>query len=387
MPVDRKRKFQLPTKTSKDQDTALAKPLEGRYLIKGGPGTGKSVVALLRARQLSQESKAYHFLVYNKTLLEANKHLFGNNLQASTWESWFRQLYRIIFSDDIPSISQENGYRAIDWEKVSTNIQELNNDFKLDDYPYLVIDEGQDMPPVFYKALINLGFENIYVVADQNQQLEPNRNSTIEEIQTELNISDEETQVLTTNYRNTYPIALLALAFYTGDPANRPLEMPKNTESAHMPELLKYQDIIRLAENLLRRADTHPRKLFGVITPNNAVRETLLNALNLSNPKLDNDKAPVRTYSNQQYTDLDFGMGGIMVINTQSCKGLEFDTAILADIDLNTPRNNTDQLMKRFYVMVARARDRVYLLRNGQAAAHVEIILPPEDILARRAIP
>ena len=45
-----KRTFKLPgvQDLNKDQDSVLMLPKEGMHLVVGGPGTGKSVVALLR---------------------------------------------------------------------------------------------------------------------------------------------------------------------------------------------------------------------------------------------------------------------------------------------------------------------------------------------------
>ena len=62
-----KRRFRLPgiQDLSKEQEDARALPMEGQHLIVGGPGTGKSILALLRARRLSQEDAQYVFLVYN----------------------------------------------------------------------------------------------------------------------------------------------------------------------------------------------------------------------------------------------------------------------------------------------------------------------------------
>jgi hypothetical protein len=64
MPVDRTRRFALPgiQDLNKDQDEALARPLAGQHLIIGGPGTGKSVVALLRAKRLATSEKTYRTL-------------------------------------------------------------------------------------------------------------------------------------------------------------------------------------------------------------------------------------------------------------------------------------------------------------------------------------
>jgi DNA helicase-2/ATP-dependent DNA helicase PcrA len=50
-----KREFNLPgiQDLSKEQEDARALPKQGQHLIIGGPGTGKSVLALLRSRTAS----------------------------------------------------------------------------------------------------------------------------------------------------------------------------------------------------------------------------------------------------------------------------------------------------------------------------------------------
>ena len=74
-----------------------------------------------------------------------------------------------------------------------------------------------------------------------------------------------------------------------------------------------------------------------------------------------------------------------MVINAQSCKGLEFDTAILADIDQHQPKRDPHALKARFYVMVARAREQVILLRTGNVCSAVDQLLPTDPtILVRK---
>ena len=74
-----------------------------------------------------------------------------------------------------------------------------------------------------------------------------------------------------------------------------------------------------------------------------------------------------------------------MIINANACKGLEFDVAILADIDAHQPRNNDDTLKKRFYVMVTRAREQTILLRTGAANPVVDKLLPADPaVLVRR---
>lgn len=394
MLVDRNRKFSLPGihELNKDQDEALAMPMEGQHFIVGGPGTGKSVVALLRARKLKEANRTYGTLVFNKLLHHSNRHLFGSEQQfaAETWDSWFRRYFKKRLKTHIPTLEPEypGGYCPIDWAAVEQLAQSLDYIENQSD-KFLVIDEGQDMPPAFYRVLAHLGFENFYVTADQNQQIHPDKCSSRQDIENTLAIEPGDTLELKTNYRNTHPIALLAQYFFPADPASPKPALPELIPAA-TPELWTYgtastATLSVIADNILQMSDRNPRKLIGIITPNNEVRKKFNNALRQASPRLDNDKPPIQTFVSGQREMPNFGQGGIMIINAQSCKGLEFDTAVLADIDQHQPKRDPYTLKARFYVMVARARDQVMLLRTGNICPVIEELLPTDPtILVRK---
>lgn len=393
MSVDRKRRFVLPgiQDLNRDQDRALALPLKGQHLIIGGPGTGKSVVVLLRARRLARNKKEYRTLVFNHLLDHSNRHLFGDDqmLSAKTWMSWFVDIFKHFYGET-PRLPPANGsdFRPIDWERVEALLHDIPPKEALGER-YLVIDEGQDMPPAFYRALVNLGFENFYVAADQNQQIHPEQCSARQDIETELGLKAGATLELKTNYRNTRPIARLAQSFYPDDPASPRPDLPAARTSALTPELWIYDvegkpTLGDIADRILQLSDRQPRKLIGVITPNNVVRTNFLNALRTASPRLDNDRPPIQTFESGQKQQLDFGEGGVMVINAQSCKGLEFDVAILADIDEHQPKWDLHVLKARFYVMTARAREQLILLRRGTPCPVIEDLLPADDTLLVR---
>ena len=389
MPVDRARKFNLPGihELNKDQDEALALPVEGQNLIVGGPGTGKSVVSLLRARRLSEEKKFYISLVYNHLLDQSNRYLFGSveHLYSYTWDKWVRKLIRECLKYLPAHEENSGGYRQINWEVVEEQIQALE-DIEIQSDQFLIIDEGQDMPPAFYRTLTLLGFENFYVAADQNQQIHPDKCSSRQDIENSLAIKPGETLELKTNYRNTRPIALLAQHFYPADPASPRPDLPDLIPAA-TPELITYdkETFPALASTILQLSDRNPRKLIGIITPNNDVRKKFTEGLNLASPRLDNEKPFIQTYDSKNQQILNFNDGGIMVINAQSCKGLEFDTVILADIDQHQPKGDSYALKARFYVMVARAREQVMLLRTGSVCPVVDGLLPTDpSVLARK---
>ncbi|RLJ15974.1 hypothetical protein DJ031_16950 [bacterium endosymbiont of Escarpia laminata] len=387
-----KRIFKLPgiQDLSKDQEDARALPKSGRHLIIGGPGTGKSVLALLRSRRHHKDKEGYVFLVYNKLLNQASRQLFGAKLESQQWQSWFMRNYREITGEPIPLQPSQPGrtWQDIDWVGVLDAITKLEEQLPAQDFPYLVIDEGQDMPPQFYQALLNLGFEEFYVVADQNQQIEPDKNSTRQEIQNVLAIDPNDLIELQHNYRNTYSIARLAREFYTGDPASPPPDLPKSKHSAKRPLLFEYNNnqFQPMIKRILKMADLNPNRLIGVITPNNKVRRRYFDALKISDVQLDNERPRIETYQSGKDAELLFDEGGIMVINAQSCKGLEFDTVFLADINEHYLNSSMpDQKKRLFYVMVARAIDSVIMLKEADKHCPVEAILPKDpDVLERK---
>ncbi len=385
-----KREFSLPgiQDLSKEQEDARALPKQGQHLIIGGPGTGKSVLALLRSRRHQQDKDDYVFLVYNKLLNQASRQLFGMELFSQQWQSWFASIFKTATGEVLPKLPQNgNGWQEIDWVRASEIIAALPHLEEIK-HPFLIIDEGQDMPPEFYQALLNLGFENFYVVADQNQQIVLGQNSARQDIQNVLSIPGDVIE-LQDNYRNTHPIARLAREFYTGDPASPPPALP-NRPSAIRPRLHTYEqrDFQNLIERILKNADMAPTTLIGLIAPNNAVRERYFEELIKAKAtvKFDNTPPAVQTYLSGSSPDIPFNEGGIMVINAQSCKGLEFDTVFLADINQHfCSTQNQDQTKRLFYVMVARAKERVIMLKEAGKHCSVDAILPQDtEILERK---
>ena len=78
---DTQRDFELPRieELSKEQEDARALPKHGQHLIIGGPGTGKSVLALIRSRRHHLDKDDYVFLVYNKLLNQSGAGFSGRH--------------------------------------------------------------------------------------------------------------------------------------------------------------------------------------------------------------------------------------------------------------------------------------------------------------------
>ena len=378
------RKFELPgiQDLTKEQELIRALPKAGQHLIVGGPGTGKSVVSLIRARRLAQDEEDYVFLVYNHLLHRASQQLFGEHIASDTWIAWFIAQFKEVMDQNAPRLPrQKNGFRPIDWAALN-NLVEPASAPDSSVKTFLVIDEGQDMPPSFYDTLVNFGFENFFVVCDQNQQI-ADENSSRQDIQDCLGLDVEDVIELTHNHRNTYPVARLAREFFPGDPASPRPDLPAR-RSVTTPILYSYNRLDTVAARILTRVERQPNRLIGVIAPNNKVRKRYFEALQTAaeDRSQKGNRPNIETFYGNTRPDVRFDQGGIIVINAQACKGLEFDDVILADIDRHKIRHAyRDDTKKLFYVMVSRARENVFMFRRHSGSEAILDILPTESTI------
>lgn len=337
-----------------------------------------------------REGDDYTFLVWNHLLHRASASLFDGEFRAKTWNSWFGTQFWKLFRAKLPKLPPPQGssWKPIDWPKVRRLIGSLPEQSEPGHLPLLVIDEGQDMPPGFYDSLNQLGFEHIFVAADQNQQIN-DENSSLKELKDSLCVDRDGVIELTYNHRNTYPIARLARTFYTGDPASPPPDLPPRADTIYTPRLYYIDEgtMPRIARSLLRHWDQDPRCLVGVIAPSNKVRKRYFDAIRskASTLTLDNGTPEIQTFHGGHRPDVRFEQGGILVINAQACKGLEFDTVALADIDQHLiTETDLDRTRKLFYVMVSRARRRVAMFMNRNGSSAIDAILPKDPRILRR---
>lgn len=405
--VDRTRRFKLPgvQDLTHEQDLANDLPMTGRHLLIGGPGTGKSVIALLRASRLVRTNKPSTFLAYNRLLIHYCRALVPVLINANTWIAWFKKNWFQQMKQSCPVLKND---WEIDWQAIDHILGQAKN-IPSPPTPYLVIDEGQDMPERFYWILADLGFEHLFVAADFNQVLNPGQNVNRRELIHALEKAPRNVQrvnapkeklfdpsaiiELNYNHRNPGPVARLAnyLCRMIANPQSPCPELRNDMRDAELPILFGYEpnnpkrDLEAVSRSLVLMADRNPRWLIGVLCPTKAIRDDYKRVLDAAQDqlrdRLDHGKTRIEIFDSNQQKEPDFTQGGIVILTAQSCKGLEFEVAVIADIHWYRNETGKHQL---FYVMVSRAIERVILLCKSGEDCPINAILPHDQNLLIR---
>lgn len=231
------------------------------------------------------------------------------------------------------------------------------------DKPYLLIDEGQDLPPDFY-ASASLMSENLTVFADENQRITRTQ-STFEDIRRQAGIEIEHR--LTRNYRNTRQIAQVAACFYAGMPGGIP-DIPD--KEGPLPVIQNTRDLDDAVSLICRFEKNYPHLQIGVFVKFTHFQRDLLERFQ------GRTQNPVDYYNSADRILPSFNRPGIKIILFASAKGLEFDAVFLPEMQaVNMDMQLLEDKMM-FYVLLSRAREYLYMLYSGTGRPGLFDIIP-----------
>jgi hypothetical protein len=325
-----------------------------RAAISGGAGTGKTVLALQKARQLAESGVSTLLVCFNRGLADHLKFVAGgiDNLHVMTFHQlceWRVGVVKTETGVDLLAEAQADLHGADHFQVQLPHALAVSTERSQFRYDAIVVDEGQDFPPEFWLPIECLLRDSnasiLYVFFDHNQMLyQPIRDLPVV----------EPPFLLTVNCRNTRYIHGAAYRFYTGTDTDAPeLEgAPIEVIAAPSPaaQVQKFHTtIVRLiADHAVMPEDIavlyvgHDRKS----------AYSLLQSRPLPKPA-------------QWAEECHRQKGAVLLDTVNRFKGLESVIVFLWGLDSIPPKNRRDLL----YVGLSRAKSRLYLVGTESACA------------------
>lgn len=323
-----------------------------RAIISGGAGTGKTLLALERAKRSAREGFATLLLCYNRGLADHLRELSKDTdgLDIATFHQvctrWCGIVQKKSGKDLIALAQAETGSRDLFDRVLPTALTHAIDELG-PAYDAIVVDEAQDFGDEFWfpvEMLLN-DYENglLYVFLDENQDIY-RRPSTLP--------IEGEPLVLDRNCRNTDRIHEIAYQHYVGTPVIPPGIDGLPVEALTADTLAKQAVMVgNLITQLIAREDVQPEQI-AVLLCNSQLREKCEAELT---------KQPIP--KTVQLGRIEAYKKGVVTIDSVArFKGLEREIVILWAFD---PVSSTDR--ETFYVGMSRAKSALYLCGSKES--------------------
>ena len=348
--------FPEDTDLTESQRDILELPINDDFMIVGGPGTGKTVMAVYRAKRAVEESdyKPVLLLVYNNPLKEyismALNMIDASNVDVSTYHQWIFDIYREYQFGSVPKVDDE-----FDWGKVTVAISRIGKR-----YSHIVVDEAQDFSEPLIKLLNLVSYNHTYFI-DPNQSIEEGKTCVVDVIRKFF--TSDKVKELNWNFRNTNEIRDLARLFCVkGEP-------PISIASGKKPVAVRCTpgDFDELNRTMLSYIKRYSGKNIGIIT-NSRMQTRIYDFLNenLSHTN-------VQMHKPQTAHRLNFSKPGVKIVSFGTMKGLDFDVVLIPLFDKIDSHHDEVIDNNRVYVSITRTHGDLYLFYWGDRISSKKI--------------
>ncbi|WP_228980463.1 DNA helicase [Streptomyces sp. DH12] len=352
-----------------DQRKVVELPFRGSHVVTGAPGGGKTVTAVYRAWALATVGREVVLLTrYNllhQYIAQLAPELTGSP-RVTTTARWLNALWREKFGSDPPRSAEDE--RRYDWVEMQRSciLQGVTVTASL------VVDEGQNLPPGFYR-LCRLLKADVTVFADENQPI-GTEESTLSEVCRILGAPAAPLE-LRHDHRSSREIAVLASEFRM-ESRTRFL-LPKR--SGNLPVVMRTHSLDGLLTGIAQYFNAHQDRSIGIICRSGRmIREIQGGLASRGLAK----KTQAYVFDDRYRNSMDFSTHPIRIVSTASVKGLEFDSVFVPDLDSYTEDPTGVEARLRFLVLCTRAREDLHFAHRGTDEPPITAAIP-EALLAR----
>lgn len=314
------------------QVKVINKKTDSSYIVKGCAGSGKSILALWKAKQIQDEHKGtYLYIVYTKALKQ-------------------------YMSDGIKEIGlQESNVANFDacFSYSRNDFGELERgSWKKGSYDYIIVDEAQDFSIDDIELLKSKARKAILIYGDTAQQifkfLKNKKTASMEEIQFFTKLPDEK---LVFNHRLPKKIARVA-EFLNSE--NDDLVDRCVAEGTEMPKILKYDTIDQQLDSIIHLVQIKNMEDVGILF---RTRKEMQEAYDYFTSKNFETQALIKG-------DLDFSSTLPKLLTYHSSKGLQFEHVFMPECTSEGEDNRNP-----LYVAVTRTYRALYIMHSGNLSS------------------
>jgi superfamily I DNA/RNA helicase len=327
-----------------DQIYVLDATLNRSCVVSGCAGSGKSILALVKAQRIQNEiGNGYTVIVYTKSLcryMEAGKEALGLN-----------------------------GKFIYHWQ--------WKNEMNCSSADYIIVDEIQDFTKEEIQEFIHAARRHFFFFGDTAQSLynglKEGGTMPVDDILKLFDIKGSKSFSLYRNYRLPLPVA--ELVQYVGielEPFDKRIYKSKETE---MPRILQYDNYNSQIQAIIRIIKNKNLTDVAILLPTNDGVKSMYNTLR------DKGLNCEVKYNNKDLHNsvdtLDFNSENPKIMTYHSAKGLQFEAVFMPNVAL--PRDGTEiDKQKALYVAMTRTWRYLYIMYSGELPSVLQGI--PEDL-------
>lgn len=304
----------------------LDRTLDRSLVVSGCAGSGKSVIALQKAKRIQAEKgRDYTVIVFTKALKDY--------MQAGRQELGLNDAF----------------YYHWDWK----------NRRGMPKADYVIVDEAQDFTREEIQEFINSARKNIFFFGDTAQSIYGGLKTTLSMREIGSMLPNADAVPLYFNYRLPKPIAKVTQT-YIGVGVDPYRERTYKSTETQKPHFIRYTSVEDQIKAIARIIKVRNLTDVGILVSHNEsipMTSQLLNEHGINHEVRYNDK---QDYHNNVDT-LNFNSTNPKLMTYHSAKGLQFETVFLPFVE----SADSDDLKKALYVAMTRTYRNLYVLYSN----------------------
>ncbi len=334
-----------------DQIKVLMAALNKSCIVEGCAGSGKSVLALIKAQRIQKErGDNYKIIVYTKALcryMNSGRQELGLTNDFYYYEEWKYQR------------ENRGGYMVYSRDDNGEKIPYMPT------ADYIIVDEIQDFTKEEIEEFINATKKNFFFFGDTAQSifdgLKEGGTLPVDQIKIKIpQALDAKSFPLYRNYRLPIPVAKVAQSIGID---TEYVEGTYKSNEQSVPRIIKYDNVQSQVVAIKRIIQTQNLTDVGILLPHNDDVKNIYDALNELGGNYEaryNDK---EDWHNSKDT-LNFRSANPKIMTYHSAKGLQFESIILPMLeDYDEEHGESDR--KALYVAMTRTYRNLYIMYSG----------------------